>query len=1002
MERETGWKPVSRGASGPNSAGSSKLLPWSASLISLLLASIAALLAMSAVASWNLRTQRIDADWVQHTERVRFQLSRILQLLIDAQTGARGYALLESDRALKAYNAATPLIGPSIERLSELISDNPNQRAQAARLSATARDLQDLDAAVLSEAQQGNPAQVRSLLSNGRIDDLMASARGLLADMQGEEDRLLIERRVAQDHSRRDAAVALWATGGLGAALLVLAVYLSRKDEAKHLLVERELATTLRSIGDAVIATDLTGVVRFMNPIAEQLTGWTDSSARGQPLAEVFKIIGEESRLPVESPERLVLHEGRRVALANHTILISKDGAERAIADSGAPVVDENGKIQGMVLVFRDVSEDRSTERSLRLRDAELQIINDHARFPIARCDPQHHFLFVNKAYAHRLGVKPEDCVGKHIREIAGEAAYQSVLPYINETLSGRVVEFETEIPYSGNYGSRWMRCIYAPVADEQGKISSFVAAVTDITEKKHAEKEQQRLLQAVEAEKERLSLVLRSINDEVWFVDSHGQITLVNASALREFGHANAPGVDVDALVKSLLILRPDGSIRPVHDAPLSRALAGEVIVGEEEIIQTPRTGELRHREVYATPVRDHSGQIVGAVAVVRDITQHKRAQAALRDADRRKDEFIATLSHELRNPLAPIRTAAKIIAAPQLAPEKLRQAQLIIERQVTHMALLLDDLLDIARITQGKLRLKKERITLSDAVDAAIESVRPTLDGKNHHLSVSLPAQAITLEADPLRLVQILSNLLMNAAKYSNPGSHIEVQAGRQANSLSVSVKDDGIGLAPESISRIFEMFSQIDGVGGRSEGGLGIGLALVKGLAELHGGTVEARSAGLGQGSEFIVRLPVSNNTPTLLPRLDPTQSAVERRRVLIADDNRDAAVSLSMLLELSGHEVRVAHLGQTALSLAQTFRPDAAVLDIGMPDLSGYEIAQALRQEAWARDLQLIALTGWGQDDDRRRALEAGFDHHLTKPVDPEQLESLIAGRSPAAS
>ena len=274
--------------------------------------------------------------------------------------------------------------------------------------------------------------------------------------------------------------------------------------------------------------------------------------------------------------------------------------------------------------------------------------------------------------------------------------------------------------------------------------------------------------------------------------------------------------------------------------------------------------------------------------------------------------------------------------------------------------------------------------------------------MDGKNHHLSVSLPAEAISLDADPLRLAQILSNLLINAAKYSNPGGHIEVQATHQADTLSVSVTDNGIGLAPESISGIFEMFSQIEEVEGRSEGGLGIGLALVKGLAELHGGTVEARSAGLGQGSEFTVRLPVCAHAFSSPQVAKPAPVSPERRRILIADDNRDAAESLSVLLELSGHEVRVAHLGQTALSLAQTFRPDVALLDIGMPDLSGYEVARALRQEPWATDLQLIALTGWGQDDDRRSAMEAGFDHHLTKPIDPDQLGRLIAGAPAAVS
>ena len=371
-------------------------------------------------------------------------------------------------------------------------------------------------------------------------------------------------------------------------------------------------------------------------------------------------------------------------------------------------------------------------------------------------------------------------------------------------------------------------------------------------------------------------------------------------------------------------------------------------------------------------------------------------RLNLQLREQDRRKDEFIATLSHELRNPLAPIRAAAKVIASPKAAPEQVRQAQLIVERQVTHMSLLLDDLLDIARITQGKLQLKKETLSLIPMVDAAVEAVRPTLDGKNQQLELSLPSETILLDADHLRLSQVISNLLMNAVKYSDPGSHIELKCTVQGGTLTLSVKDNGIGIAPESMPKIFEMFSQVDGVAGRSDGGLGIGLALVKGITELHGGKVEARSGGLGFGSEFIVHLPlVARPQATSRPVTDPAQAPSTRRRILVADDNRDAAESLAMLLEMAGHEVRVAHLGRSALSLAQMFRPDTALLDIGMPDLSGYEVAQSLRREPWAANIRLIAHTGWGQDSDRRRALEAGFDHHLIKPVDPDQLTGLIA-------
>jgi two-component system, sensor histidine kinase len=380
-----------------------------------------------------------------------------------------------------------------------------------------------------------------------------------------------------------------------------------------------------------------------------------------------------------------------------------------------------------------------------------------------------------------------------------------------------------------------------------------------------------------------------------------------------------------------------------------------------------------------------------------LRDQLEALRAtEAALREADQRKDLFLATLAHELRNPLAPIRTAAQILAAPKLGAPQLQWAQNVIQRQVRHMALLLDDLLDIARITQGKLELKKARVTLTEVVDAAVEAARPLIDSKNHRLDVTLPSENLTFEADPLRLSQVVSNLLTNAAKYTDPAGHIELSASVQNNALCLAVKDDGIGIAPNALIRIFDMFAQIDSASSRADGGLGIGLSLVKGLLKLHGGAIEARSAGSGCGSEFIVRLPLTliEASEAQTGEFDAPRNDTSSRRVMVADDNKDAADSLAMLLELEEHEVRVAYCGRAALTLAQTFRPDVAFIDIGMPDCSGYEVAQALRREPWGVGICLVALTGWGQDEDRQHSKDAGFDRHLTKPVDPKALETLL--------
>jgi PAS domain S-box-containing protein len=371
--------------------------------------------------------------------------------------------------------------------------------------------------------------------------------------------------------------------------------------------------------------------------------------------------------------------------------------------------------------------------------------------------------------------------------------------------------------------------------------------------------------------------------------------------------------------------------------------------------------------------------------------------ANELLKDADRRKDEFLAVLSHELRNPLAPIRTASHLLDSPHLPASELLWARTVIQRQVRHMSALLDDLLDIARITRGRMDLKVRRVSLKAVVDAAVEAARPLIDRNKHTLVVTLPDSDPALDADPLRLSQILSNLLTNAAKYTDTGGHIALSGQVVDGKLRLIVKDDGIGLSPAALAGIFTMFSQVDGSAGRSEGGLGIGLALVKGLVSLHGGTVRAHSGGKGHGSEFIVELPVAaiREDPVAPPGNDVAPAAGSRR-VLVADDNRDAADTLGLLLELYGHEVRIAHSGNAALAVAHSFRPDVALLDIAMPDLSGYEVARNLRVGAACPDIVLIALTGYGQDADKERAQEAGFNHHLTKPVDPSKLEALISG------
>jgi signal transduction histidine kinase len=369
-------------------------------------------------------------------------------------------------------------------------------------------------------------------------------------------------------------------------------------------------------------------------------------------------------------------------------------------------------------------------------------------------------------------------------------------------------------------------------------------------------------------------------------------------------------------------------------------------------------------------------------------------RCENDLRQAERHKDEFLALLAHELRNPLAPIRYAVATCSS-GCTPEQHARARGIIERQVAHMSRLLDDLLDVSRITHSTLELRKSRVELTALIAAAIETARPMLDARRHVLALRLPPEAVRLEADPVRLAQIFSNLLINAAKYTDAEGRIELEATLHGDTIIVCVRDNGIGISPEMMPKLFTSFAQARSALERSEGGLGIGLALVRGLTALHGGTVEARSEGIGRGSEFIVRLPLACSVSGAAQEDGAGPGHGNRRvRVLVADDNHDSAESCAALLQLNGHEVHTADGGRSALELAEKVRPDVVLLDIGMPDLNGYEVARSIRAASWGQQMILVAVTGWGQQEDKRRALDAGFDHHLTKPVDGRALESLV--------
>ncbi|HTO06595.1 MAG TPA: PAS domain S-box protein [Myxococcota bacterium] len=630
---------------------------------------------------------------------------------------------------------------------------------------------------------------------------------------------------------------------------------------------QRELVSiTLASIGDAVIATDLRGRVTSMNGVAEALTGWRQLEAVGQPIDAVFRIVDDSTREAAPNPVLRALRDGRVTGLAGHTLLIRRDGLELQVDDSAAPIRGVDGRAQGCVIVFRDITMRRAEERQVSER-------LDAARL---------HAAIVSSS---------EDAI-------------------VSKSLQGVI---------------------------------------------------------------------------QTW-----------NAGAERLYGYqaTEAVGRHISLIIPKDRLSEEDGILRQIH--------AGQRIEPFNTVRQR-KDGSTVHVSLSVSPVLDERGRVVGVSKIARDISAQREAEqrvarlmADLRDADRRKDEFLATLAHELRGPLAPVRNSLEVLKRPASDGRLLERARTMLDRQITHMERLVDDLLDIARITRNRLELRTQRVDLRPLLAQAVEAAYPSAEEAGHALEFDNGGESLEVMGDPVRLLQVFGNLLHNANKYTDRGGRIELRARRWNGLAEVTVRDNGVGIPPDLLPKVFELFAQLEENPGRTQGGLGLGLTIVKQLVEMHGGRVEAHSGGPGLGSEFVVRLPLAKPAalPVAAPRAETANAPLAARRVLVVDDLEDSAESLAMLLRLDGHDVHVANDGPAALEAAERLRPELLLLDVGLPGLSGLEVCRRIRKEPWGRDVRIVALTGWGQDEDRRQTEEAGFDAHLVKPVHPDELREIL--------
>jgi signal transduction histidine kinase len=602
-----------------------------------------------------------------------------------------------------------------------------------------------------------------------------------------------------------------------------------------------------------------------------------------------------------------------------------------------------------------------------------------------------------NDAYIPILGKRHPQAFGKPAQDTWHEI-WHALAPDVEAVMVRGEASWNERVllvmERNGYPEDTWFDWSYSPVRDADGSIRGLFCACTEETERVKAERQRDKLI----AEARETARNLRT-----WFDNAPGFVALlrgrtfvfemVNQAYYQLVGHRPIEGLAVfDALPE----VRDQGFkevLETVYDTGVpftGRALP--LTVQKEP--GAPLT--LSYVDLLYQPVRDSDGRIVGIFAQGHDVSEQVRAEASLKEADRRKDEFLATLAHELRNPLAPIVQAATLAKSATIDAARRTWALEVIERQTGHMAVLLDDLLDVSRISRGKLDLRTQDVELKEVVRAAAEACAPLIERKRHTLDVDLPDEPVRLVADPIRLTQAILNLLSNAAKYTDPGGTIRFSARGEGTELIIRVQDNGIGLAPEARSHVFEMFSQVSSAIDRAEGGLGIGLALTKGVIELHGGRISAESEGPGQGSLFEIRLPWrgAGEAAATRKREAAASSLAPGRTVLLADDNEDALETLQMLMEAFGHKVVTAASGQEALATAKRERPDVAVLDIGMPGMNGYDTARAIRAEPWGERMLLVALTGWGQAEDKVLAAQAGFDRHFTKPVRLDQLQEVL--------
>jgi PAS domain S-box-containing protein len=948
-----------------------------------------------------------------------YAIDDLLSELIDAETGQRGYLLTQKADYLEPYRKATAAVGSKIAALTPLLADEPEQLQRLGNLENLVTEKLDELRRSVALMDAGDPTAAMALVATDSGMLTMRAIRQLVDAMreterkrQGVRDAREIDLYSATVNSRFVGMTLGLLLIGLAAALL-RGDLLARNRAARELYLQREwLGTTLRSIGDGVIVTDPQSRILMLNPVAEKLTGWAQQDALGRKLLEVFDAIDETTRRPAEDPVGRAIAEGRIGGFANNTILRARDGREFVVEDSAAPIVEAGGVIQGAVIVFRDFTERRNAELALAgaaeeisrralaalASEQTLKTILENAPIGISMTGPGPDYPMVAMSSQMREWLGPgENQPSRTLyRKLLpdGTVPSPSRLPLFRAMNEGTIVRDEAWIVARPGQPPLTVIVNVAPVRNTDGHIIGAVHSWVDTTE-------QQRLDRALQVTQSRLRVLVEAgVIGLMLSFDRDGNVAQANGALLKMLDF------DDEDLAEGRinLVAQTPAEYRQIDAAAFAQvATAGVCAPYEKEFIR--RSGERVSVVVCYARVFASADEYVGFAL---DVTQRKMLEQQLRQqadqlllADRRKDEFLAMLAHELRNPLAPLRNALYLLEA-----DKQRRWSTVdsvlptMRRQIDQLVRMVDDLLDAARISQNKILVEKSVVDLKPILRAAIETVQPLISARGHHFDLQIDPRPMHVSGDSARLIQAFANILHNAAKYTPEHGYISLAAAPEYSEARISVRDSGQGIAPELLPRVFEPFTQADQSLARSAGGLGVGLALVRRVTELHGGDVRAVSAGHGKGSEFVVRLPLVEAPAEVAatgPAAPLARGPSESLRVLVADDNRDLVASTSALLDLWGHQSHTVHSGNDVLAAALAFQPDVILLDIGLPEIDGFEVARQIRAESALGRIRLVAMTGYGQESDRARGRDAGFDTHLVKPVHADLLKATIEQR-----